>query len=109
MAEKAAELSRVVDSMRTEMARLGLWEATAPPAEALMSIQPFSYDSLSFTQWLQWIFIPRITTVIQDGLPLPTSSAIHPMAEECLEGLPVDSNHLLELIAHIDNLIEGSG
>ena len=47
------------------------WESIAPSAEALASTQPFCVESLSPTQWLQWIFIPRMHALLEAKATLP--------------------------------------
>jgi len=64
----------------------GLWEQEEPPPEALASAEPFCVDTLAFPQWLQWIFLPRMSALISAGLPLPGRSGIAEMAELCFEG-----------------------
>ena len=96
---------RVADlilEMEREMRALGLWETTAPPPAALRSAQPFSIDTLGFTQWLQWVFIPRIAALLEQGEPLPRNCAIAPLAETVFEELDVDTMRLLALLRLID-------
>lgn len=59
----------------------GLWEREAPGAEALASVEPFCVDTLEFPQWLQWVFLPRMSALISAGMPLPDRSGIAEMAE----------------------------
>jgi hypothetical protein len=37
----------------------GWWSADTPSDEMLASTVPFAVDSMSFEQWLQWIFLPH--------------------------------------------------
>lgn len=62
-----------------------LWEATPPSAEALASTQPFCLDTLSATQWLQWIFIPRMQALLAANADLPRNFAVTPYLEEALK------------------------
>ena len=50
----------------------GKWEAAEPSAEALRSATPFCIDTLSFEQWLQWIFLPRMKHILEQSRPLPS-------------------------------------
>lgn len=60
----------------------GLWSETAPKADAFMSTAPFCYDSMSFENWLQYVFIVRIKQLIAAKQALPTGANITPMAEQ---------------------------
>lgn len=85
-----------------EMRALGVWERNAPPADALASTQPFSIDTLALTQWLQWIFIPRIAELIEHGRALPTDCAIAPLAETVFEDMEENTDRLLRLVRQVD-------
>lgn len=61
------------------------WEASPPTAEALANDQPFCLGTLSPTQWLQWVFIPRMNALLDANAPLPTNFAITPYLEEALK------------------------
>ena len=72
----------LLTEIETELCRQGLWE-TAPPAPAAFeSGLPFCCDRMRFTQWIQWVFLPRTRALIEAGGPLPEVSGIRPMAEE---------------------------
>jgi uncharacterized protein YqcC (DUF446 family) len=99
---------RIVDvllELEAEMRKLGWWEEEKPPASALASQQPFCVDQLAFEQWLQWVFLPRMKTIIEAGDPLPTESGIFVYAEECLRHHGSRSAHLLALIKRFDELV----
>ena len=59
-----------------------LWQAQAPTASAMSSEQPFSVDTLEPHEWLQWVFIQRIESMIELGQPLPKGFEIAPYFEE---------------------------
>ncbi len=98
MADLVLELER-------EMRALGLWESVAPPPTALQSVQPFSVDTLDFTQWLQWVFIPRIADLIAVGDSLPRNCEIAPLAEMVFENIDTDTSRLLALIRSVDHTL----
>jgi uncharacterized protein YqcC (DUF446 family) len=82
-------MSAKYDELKARLAELEkllrdsqLWSATAPPGQALASQQPFAWDTLSFDQWLQFIFIPKLLAMVAREAPLPTNSGVAPMAEE---------------------------
>ena len=100
-------MAEVLNRMRAELQRLDLWEAAPPPANRLASAQPFSWDTLSFHQWLQWQFLPRMSAAVDGEEIWPSDSAIYPYAEECLAGHLQESQELLFLIETLDELISG--
>ena len=94
-------------SMEAEMRRLELWEPQPPLAAALRSREPFCIDTLDFSQWVQWILIPRMKDLLERGEPFPAHSDIYPLAEEVLAGLGQDTRQLLQLIRQFDETICG--
>ncbi|NRP58255.1 MULTISPECIES: YqcC family protein [unclassified Marinobacterium] len=103
---KAQAVTRSIEAIRDEMVRLSLWEASPPTQEALNSQQPFCIDTLKFTQWLQWILIPRLEALLKTNIPLPDSSAIHPYAEEALKSRK-ENTHLIAQIQQLDRALSG--
>ncbi|SHN07632.1 YqcC family protein [Phytopseudomonas punonensis] len=83
----------------------GWWEASAPSAEALASVEPFCVDTLDFSQWLQWIFLPRMKAIIEAGAELPAVSGILPMAEQVYGAGSREAAELLKALGDFDKLI----
>ena len=98
-------IADVLFELETEMRALDWWEDNKPPARALASQQPFCVDQLTFEQWLQWIFLPRMEEIIEAGQPLPGQSGIFVYAEECLRHHGSRSAHLLALLKRFDELV----
>lgn len=104
--ERERALMAVVDGLEAELRRMQLWEPEPPSEQMLASAQPFCFDTLALSQWLQWLLIPRMRGILAGDGSLPTRSAIHPYAEDCFEHLD-DSRTLLMLIERFDGLIRG--
>ncbi len=98
-------IADLILELEREMRALGLWESLAPPSAALRSVQPFSVDTLDFTQWLQWVFIPRIADLIAVGDSLPRNCEIAPLAEMVFDNIDADTRRLLGLIRNIDRTL----
>ncbi len=89
------------------MRGIGHWTDKAPSSEALASQVPFCYDTLQFQQWLQWVFVPQLGVLIDQGLPLPSRSDIAPLAEMWFleQEMEQETVHLLEVIRELDALL----
>lgn len=74
-------LATLLSRLEQELRQLDWWEQQAPSAQALYSQQPFCVDTLEFAQWLQWVFIPRMHSIISSDHALPSQCAIYEMAE----------------------------
>ncbi len=84
----------------------GKWDEISPDSDALASKQPFCMDTLEFEQWLQWIFLPRMKTTLEQTKPLPAKSSIFVYAHECLQKNDPSTSSLLKLIKTFDDLIK---
>lgn len=77
-----------------------LWTNISPSEQVMASTAPFSCDVMPFENWLQYIFIPKMTTIVNNQLPLPKSMAIAPMAEHVW----LNNDALLPIIRHLTDL-----
>jgi len=78
-----------------------LWSNFTPSAAALQSKLPFSLGVLSFEQWLQFVFIPKMFELVRSESKFPDNVNILPMAEQSL-GVADDRSRVIELIKQID-------
>lgn len=83
-----------------------LWETKQPSLEALSSQQPFCFDTLRFTQWLQFVFVARLKDIIECCGALPTRSGIVPIAKENFKGVTYDAQQIIFVLAQFDTFIE---
>ena len=103
-----ARIPQIADQLlliERQLRQLGLWAQQAPSAEALASQQPFCVDSLAFEEWLQWIFLPRLKSMLEANAPLPTASGIAAMAEQVFVGRALEVNGLIAALEEFDRLI----
>jgi uncharacterized protein YqcC (DUF446 family) len=101
------EVAELLIDIESELRQLNLWEATRPPDEALASEQPFAVDTLSFPQWLQFIFLPRMHLLVETRSALPTACGIAPMAEEAFRARKLPIASLLDALEAMDRLLSG--
>lgn len=105
-----SQVNQVADSLlalEMELRRQGLWSAEAPAPEALRSTLPFSVDTLTFVEWLQFVFIERMKVLLENDLPFPTVSGIAPMAEEYFRGQGQLGAGLIQELELLDKLMSG--
>ena len=103
-----ARIPQIADQLlliERQLRQLGLWAQQAPSAEALASQQPFCVDSLTFEEWLQWVFLPRLKNMLEANAPLPTASGIAAMAEQVFVGRAHEVKGLIAALEKFDRLI----
>ncbi len=106
--DKHRLLRPLLQQLERELHSLGLWQEEKPSAQALASRAPFAIDSLSFVQWLQFIFLDKMTQLVSCGHPLPEAMLILPMATEYFKNLPHNSTEIIDTISRIDDLFTES-
>ncbi|MCU4676960.1 YqcC family protein [Catenovulum sp. 2E275] len=97
-------LDMLLTELEQALKQVNLWQQTRPSAQALASTQPFCIDTLSFEQWLQFIFIEKMRILLQTKQALPTTLALLPLAEEVYKNSQFDKQILLNVIVKIDNV-----
>ena len=103
--DRNARVSALLSSIQVEMQSQQLWAAQSPSAEALGSEQTFWVDTLVFTEWVQWLMLPRLQMMIEQDASLPQNSNMHAMAEEAFKRIDADTKQLLELIEALDDAL----
>ena len=99
------DVLNLLHAMEQELKVLKLWEGLPPSPEAIASTTPFCMDTLRLSQWLQWIFIPRVRAIIEHGGSLPAGANMKPYAEEAFAVEGVQSAKLLNIIGQFDQLM----
>ncbi|WP_341658906.1 YqcC family protein [Vibrio sp.] len=90
-----------LEQLTKQMKSLRLWQSTSPSEHLLESNQPFAVDTLQPHEWLQWIFIPKMTDLIERQMPLPKGFCLAPYFEQCWKNNN-DYQSLIDLIKAID-------
>ncbi len=104
MPDVASLRSRLID-LEAELRQLGCWQHQPPSADALRSEQPFCVDTLTFPQWLQFIFLPRMYALLEAGEGLPGKCGIAPMAEQYLKQNGLTGTSLIDCLMALDELL----
>lgn len=103
------DMLAALNELEAALQAVGWWQDAAPDAAALRSSEPFCVDTLTFSEWLQWVYVPKMRSFIVTHGRLPTSSGLLAMAEEAWRDCTEDSAPLLVLMARLDCLVNGCG
>ena len=82
MSDGRIVLGSLLMDLECELRLLQVWAEEPPSVEALSSTEPFCVDTLSFDQWLQFIFLPTLHQLLDQQAALPQECGVTPMAEE---------------------------
>ncbi|AVF37265.1 YqcC family protein [Rahnella sikkimica] len=95
------QVREILEDIEQAMRNDKLWHATPPEPDAFESKEPFSVDTMSAEQWLQWVLIPRMYALLAAEAPLPTRFAITPYFEEAMP----EAVLLLNQLQRLDDLL----
>jgi uncharacterized protein YqcC (DUF446 family) len=105
---REAVVSALLKKIEHQLRELDLWGDESPSPEALASVQPFCIDTLGFSQWLQFVFIERLSVMIAQKARLPTNCHIIPVAEEYFKSRVKNAALLLSSLKQLDDLLSSS-
>ncbi|WP_224371038.1 YqcC family protein [Hyalangium versicolor] len=92
-----------IAAIEAEMKAIGVWSAEPLPESAYRFQRAFAADTMSFTQWLQFILIPRVRTIIEQGEDFPQGSNIGAQATREFAGYD-RAARLTTLVSEFDAL-----
>lgn len=91
-----------LEQIETEMRHIGLWQENPLPAEQYNFQAAFAGDTMSFPQWLQFIFIPNVKRAAESG-NFPSSSQVSVRAVREFDGVD-EAARLIEFLSEFDAL-----
>ncbi|MDO4642603.1 MAG: YqcC family protein [Cardiobacteriaceae bacterium] len=107
MSAHIEQMYALLEVLRLAMLEVGWWGERAPDAEALASTEPFCVDTLRFTEWLQWVYMPKMQAYIKQHQALPERSGLFAIAEESWRGSDENTEGLLLVVRTLDALVNG--
>lgn len=93
-----------ISEIEAEMKRVGLWQEKPLDPEQYNFTRAFAMDTMSFDQWLQFIFIPRVKQIIETRGEFPPSSMVAAQAVREFDGSTFETDRLQSLLSEFDRL-----
>ncbi|HEU0176863.1 MAG TPA: YqcC family protein [Blastocatellia bacterium] len=87
-----------------EMKRIGYWQSEPLRPEQYEFRSAFAMDTMTFSQWLQFIFIPRVNSLIETGEELPRDSHNGAQAVREFDG-DDQAQRLVALLSEFDEIV----
>ncbi len=103
------DMRSALDVLEAELRALNWWQSVSeqPSAVAMASVEPFCVDSMEFSQWLQWIYIPKMHAYMNQHGNLPAASGLLPIAEEAWKYSETDTRRAQQVMRLLDDLVAG--
>ena len=96
--------SRQIDQIEAEMRDIGMWQDQPLQPEQMEFEQAFAMDTMTFSQWLQFIFVPRVREAVASG-EFPSGSSVATQAVREFDGYD-NTDRLITLLSEFDALFE---
>ncbi len=101
----SALIAAKLDEIEAEMHAIGFWQAVPLRPDQLDFSGAFGLDKMAFSQWLQFIFIPRVRDAIATN-QFPPSSGVGTQAIREFDTEP-GAARLTILLTEFDALFRG--
>ena len=92
-----------ITEIETEMKRIGYWNPELLPEEAYDFREAFAMDTMTYSQWLQFILIPSVRQIIDQKGPFPKESMVGVQAVREFDG-EANASKLVTLLCEFDEL-----
>ena len=87
------------------MRRIGMWQEVPLPDEAYDFSRAFGADTMTYAQWLQFVFVPRVRELIDSEGDFPSSSSVGTQAVREFDGF-AEGDVLVQLLSEFDALFD---
>ena len=94
-------VARAAEKIEVEMRRVGLWQDTPLDPRLYDFEQAFAMDTMAFSQWLQFVFLPRVREAIASN-EFPSESSVGAQAVREFDGAP-EAGRLVTLLSEFDD------
>jgi uncharacterized protein YqcC (DUF446 family) len=98
-------VEKKINEIEAEMKKIGIWQAGPIAPEKLKCKKAFCMDTMSFEEWLQYVLVPRVRSIIAEKGEWPKGSAVGVMAIRNFDGFD-EAGRLAELLNEFDRLFD---
>ncbi|MEZ6194529.1 MAG: YqcC family protein [Planctomycetota bacterium] len=103
--DEATEIRTRLRAIIEAMKAIDFWQEEPLPPAALSFRRAFGADTMSFPQWLQFVLVPRVESILAGEGTLPDGSALAVYAARDLDGLD-EAAALIARLREFDALVD---
>lgn len=92
-------------AIEAEMRRIGMWQAKPLAEDQYDFREAFARDTMAFAQWLQFIFVPRVKSIVEAQGEFPSGSSVGTQALREFDG-DAEAGKLASLLCEFDGLFD---
>ncbi|GAB3344755.1 YqcC family protein [Chromohalobacter beijerinckii] len=100
------DLMKALENLVATLRSVDMWRVEEPTAAAFASQQPFCVDTMVMPQWLRYVFVARLETLVETESPLPASCDVAPAVDTWLkDASPSVRRVVTEAVAEVDRVV----
>ncbi|MCL7930530.1 YqcC family protein [Halomonas llamarensis] len=102
------QLAQALDELEATLKASNLWRVEKPSAADFASHQPFCVDTMSLPQWLRFVFIQRLQTLVEAKAPMPAKCEVAPAIAAYLQQEKIrasDQVLVVRAVERVDQLV----
>ncbi len=100
-----AVVQEKIQAIEAELKRIGFWQNEPLKPKQYNFERAFAMDTMAYSQWLQFIFLPRVKEIIATQGTFPSQSVVGTQAVREFDGVD-EASELLRLLAEFDALFQ---
>jgi uncharacterized protein YqcC (DUF446 family) len=105
MHKKKIVAARLLDEIEAELKQIGYWHSAPLPEEKFDNMGAFGMNTMAFSQWLQFVFLPQARKAVSGEREFPSESNVSVQAIREFDGDP-NAETLVSLLCEFDALVE---
>jgi uncharacterized protein YqcC (DUF446 family) len=95
---------RLADLIEAELRSLRAWQADPLPRETIEGGGAFGMNTMAFSQWVQFVLVPRLHEVAAGAIEMPPESHVGVQAVREFDSWP-EAIELTRLLIEVDGLV----
>ena len=104
---KAVAAAELLDKIEAELKQAGYWQSTPLSEDKFNNMGAFGMNTMTFSQWLQFVFLPQARKAVSGEREFPSKSNVSAQAIREFDGDP-GAETLVSLLCEFDAVVEGS-
>jgi uncharacterized protein YqcC (DUF446 family) len=100
-----AAVAAALDEVEAALHQAGFWQDDPPPPEAFDFHEAFARDTMAYSQWLQFVFIPNARRLAEEGGEFPATSQVGAQAIREFDGAP-HADVVIDRLTEFDALFD---
>jgi len=100
-----AAVQKAIADIEAEMKKVGMWQAEALSPELFGFQEAFGMDTMAFSQWLQFVFVPNVRKILLEEGEFPSQSWVGVQAMREFDGFE-EAGELVRLLSDFDAMFE---